>query len=89
VKAISQVKMAYKLKTAARKAIYSAHKQTVGPVLSIITEVLGFRQFPLPGVEAAVGERYLVCLAFNFKRFHTFVPVYWGRLLVPTRRRLL
>jgi len=63
--------MAYKLKTAVGKAIYRARKFTVEPVLGIITEVLGFRQFSLRGAEAAAGEWCLVCLAFNLKRFHT------------------
>jgi hypothetical protein len=62
--------MAYKLKTAVGKAIYRARKFTVEPVLGIITEVLGFRQFSLRGADAAAGEWCLVCLAFNLKRFH-------------------
>ncbi len=66
-----QERMAYKLKTAAGKAIYGARKHTVEPVLGIITEVLGFRQFSLRGAAAAAGEWCLVCLAFNLKRFHT------------------
>jgi transposase len=65
------VKMAYKLRTALGKAIYSARKCTVEPVIGIIKEVLGFRQFSLRGTAAAAGEWYLVCLAFNLKRFHT------------------
>ncbi len=68
--ASSQVKMAYKLRTALGKAIYGARKCTVEPVIGIIKEVLGFRQFSLRGVQAA-GEWCLVCLAFNLKRFHT------------------
>ncbi len=67
----AQVKMAYKLKTAVGKAIYGARTFTVEPVLGIITEVLGFRQFSLRGEEAAADEWLLVCLAFNLKRFHT------------------
>ena len=47
--ASSQVKMAYKLKTALGKAIYGARKCTVEPVIGIIKEVLGFRQFSLRG----------------------------------------
>src|SRR6266581_2376117 len=43
--ASAQVKMAYKLKTALGKAIYGARKCTVEPVIGIIKEVLGFRQF--------------------------------------------
>jgi transposase len=66
-----QVKMAYKLKTALGKAIYRARKSTVEPVIGIIKEGLGFRQFSLRGTAAAAGEWCLVCLAFNLKRFHT------------------
>jgi hypothetical protein len=39
------VKMAYQLKTAVGKAIDGARKCTVEPVIGIIKEVLGFRQF--------------------------------------------
>jgi len=74
--ASAQVKMAYKLTTAVGKAIYRARTFTVEPVLGIITEVLGFRQFSLRGEVAAAGEWLLVCLAFNLKRFHTLFPVY-------------
>jgi hypothetical protein len=70
-----QVKMAYKLKTALGKAIYGARKCTVEPVIGIIKEVLGFRQFSLRGELAAAGEWCLVCLAFNLKRFHT---LFWA-----------
>jgi len=74
--ASAQVRMAYKLKTAVGKAIYGARKYTVEPVIGIITEVFGFRQFSLRGEGAAAGEWLLVCLAFNLKRFHTLSPVY-------------
>jgi hypothetical protein len=66
-----QVKMAYKLKTALGKAIYGARKCTVEPVIGMIKEVLGFRQFSLRGISEAFGEWGLVCLAFNLKRFPT------------------
>jgi transposase len=69
------VKMAYKLKTTLGKAIYGARKCTVEPVIGIIKEVLGFRQFSLRGTQAAAGEWCLVCLAFNLKRFHTLSGV--------------
>ncbi len=69
--ASAQVKMAYKLRTALGKAIYGARKCPVEPVIGIIKEVLGFRQFCLRGISAAAGEWCLVCLAFNLKRFHT------------------
>jgi transposase len=74
--ASAQVRMAYKLKTVVGHAIYGARKYTVEPVLGIITEVLGFRQFSLRGEAAVAGEWLLVCLAFNLKRFHTLAPVY-------------
>jgi transposase len=66
-----KVKMAYKLKTAIGQAIYRVRKCTVEPVIGIIKEVIGFRQFSLRGEFAASGEWGLVCLAFNLKRFHT------------------
>jgi len=66
-----KVKMAYKLKTSIGQAIYRVRKCTVEPVIGIIKQVLGFRQFSLRGQLAAAGEWGLVCLAFNLKRFHT------------------
>jgi transposase len=68
-----KVKMAYKLKTVLGKAIYRLRKCTVEPVIGIIKEVLGFRQFSLRGKQAASGEWCLVCLAFNLKRLHTLL----------------
>jgi len=65
------VQMAYTLKTALGKAIDGARKSTVEPVIGIMKEVLGFRQFSLRGQAAAAGEWCLVCLAFNCKRLHT------------------
>ena len=73
-----KAQMAYKLKTAIGKAIYAARKCTVEPVIGIIKEVLGFRQFSLRGELAAAGEWCLVCLAFNLKRLHNLTS---GRLL--------
>lgn len=64
-------KMAYKLRTDIGQAIYRLRKYTVEPVIGIIKEVLGFRQFSLRGLSAADGEWVLVCLAFNLKRLHT------------------
>ena len=65
------VKMAYKLQTEIGKAIYRLRKCTVEPIIGIIKEILGFRQFSLRGLAAAAGEWGLVCLAFNLKRMHT------------------
>ncbi len=68
-----KVKMAYKLQTEIGQAIYRLRKCTVEPVIGLIKEVLGFRQFSLRGVAAAAGEWGLVCLAFNLKRLHTLL----------------
>ena len=65
------VKMAYKLHTEIGKAIYRLRKCTVEPIIGIIKEILGFRQFSLRGLGAAAGEWCLVCLAFNLKRMHS------------------
>lgn len=70
-----KVKMAYKLQTEIGQAIYRLRKCTVEPVIGIIKEVLGFRQFSLRGLEAVAGEWCLVCLAFNLKRMHALWPV--------------
>lgn len=64
------VKMAYKLQTEVGQAIYRLRKCTVEPVIGIIKEILGFRQFSLRGLASAAGEWCLVCLAFNLKRLH-------------------
>jgi hypothetical protein len=73
--ASAQVKMAYKLRTEMGQAIYRLRKCTVEPVIGIIKEVLGFRQFSLRGLAAADGEWVLVCLAFNLKRMHSLHPL--------------
>ncbi len=64
------VKMTYKLRTEAGKAIYRLRKSTVEPVFGIIKEVMGFRQFSLRGLPAVAGEWNLVCLSYNLKRLH-------------------
>lgn len=64
-------KMAYKLATDIGKEIYRLRKSTVEPVIGIIKEVLGFRQFSLRGLVNVAGEWCLVCLAFNLKRMHS------------------
>ena len=68
-------KMAYKLQTEIGQAIYRLRKSTVEPVIGIIKEVLGFRQFSLRGLVAAAGEWGLVCIGFNLKRMCT---LYFG-----------
>ena len=71
--ATSKEKMAYKLKTEIGEAIYKLRKSTVEPVIGIIKEILGFRQFSLRGLIAVMGEWCLVCLAFNLKRLHVLL----------------
>ncbi len=64
------IKMAYKLRTEIGQMIYRLRKCTVEPIIGIIKEILGFRQFSLRGLAAVAGEWSLVCLAFNLKRMH-------------------
>lgn len=66
-------KMAYKLRTTIGKAIYGLRKCTVEPVIGIIKETLGFRQFSLRGQTKVEGEWNLVCLAFDVKRLHALL----------------
>lgn len=73
VEASLMVKMAYKLQTDIGRAVYRLRKCTVEPVIGIIKEVLGFRQFSLRGLSAAAGEWSLVCLAWNLKRLHVLL----------------
>jgi len=63
-------KMAYKLATEIGHAVYRLRKCTVEPVIGIIKEIMGFRQFSLRGLIKVTGEWCLVCLAFNLKRMH-------------------
>lgn len=66
-------KMTYKLSTEIGQAIYRLRKCTVEPVIGIIKEILGFRQFSLRGLKKVAGEWCLVCLAFNLKRLHVLM----------------
>jgi len=67
--------MAYKLRTDIGKTIYRLRKSTVEPIIGIIKEILGFRQFSLRGLTKAAGEWALVCLAWNLKRLHVLLAV--------------
>jgi hypothetical protein len=71
--ATPMVKMAYKLRTEIGQEIYKLRKSTVEPVIGIIKEIMGFRQFSLRGMAAAAGEWCLVCMAFNLKRLHVLL----------------
>jgi hypothetical protein len=66
-------KMAYKLQTEIGRLIYGLRKCTVEPVIGIIKEILGFRQFSLRGLLKAAGEWNLVCIGYNLKRLHTLL----------------
>jgi len=62
------VQMAYQQRTAKGQAAYRERKSTVEPVIGILKEILGFRQFSLRGLQKALGEWRLVCTAYNIKR---------------------
>jgi len=64
------LRMAWRLKTRAGRALYAQRKATVEPVFGIIKQAMGFRQFSLRGLAAVAGEWTLVTLAFNLKRMH-------------------
>lgn len=65
--------MAYKLRTEIGKAIHGLRKCTVEPVIGIIKETLGFRQFSLRGQRKVEGEWNLVCVAFDVKGLHALL----------------
>jgi hypothetical protein len=70
-----KAKMAYKLKTDEGRAFYRLRKCTVEPIIGIIKETMGFRQFSLRGLTKAAGEWNLVCLAYNFRRLHVLMGI--------------
>jgi hypothetical protein len=49
-------------------------KQVPEPVFGIIKSVLGFRQFPLRGIDRVRGEWSLVTMAWNMKRMFVLRP---------------
>jgi transposase len=71
--ATPRVQMAVKLQTPAGRDIYRLRKCTIEPVIGIIKETMGFRQFSVRGLANANGEWLLVCLAYNIKRLHTLL----------------
>ena len=60
--------MADQFQTEIGTAIYRLRQCMLEPVIGILKDVLGFRQFSLRGLAAAAGEGCLVCLAFTLKR---------------------
>jgi len=84
--------MAYRLQTAAGQALYRLRKSTVEPVIGILKEVLGFRQFSVRGLANVQGEWQLLCLAYNLKRLFTLraaatTPTARGVACPPCRSR--
>ena len=71
-----KVQRASKLQTEIGGALYRLRTCPVEPVLGIITDLLGFRQGSLRGLQAAAGAWCLVCIAFNLKRLHTLTMGY-------------
>jgi hypothetical protein len=64
------LRMTYRLRTTAGRALYARRKCTVEPVFGIIKAVMGFRQFLLRGVDSVRDAWNLVCMAWNLKRLH-------------------
>jgi transposase len=62
--------MRHRLQTQEGKTVYAKRKATVETVFGIVTDVLGFRQFLLRGLDAVQGEWSLVCIGWNLKRMH-------------------
>ena len=62
--------MKHQLTTESGRALYALRKQTVEPVLGIIKQVMGLRQFSLRGLNKAAGEWTLATLAWNVKRMN-------------------
>ncbi|MGY6278365.1 transposase, partial [Methylomonas sp. MgM2] len=62
--------MAHTLKTKQGRGRYGQRKCTVEPVIGVIKQIMGFRQFSLRGLQATSGEWKLVALTYNLKRMH-------------------
>lgn len=71
--ATAKEKMVHRLRSEEGKQIYSKRHQTVEPIIGIIKEVMGFRQFLLRGLEKVAIEWDIVTLAYNFKRLHKLI----------------
>ena len=60
--------MKNRLQTKEGRELYVQRKQTIEPILGIITETLGFRRFSLRGLKKVGTEWALVTLAYNLNR---------------------
>jgi len=66
--------MVHRLKTLEGRKLYAQRKHIPEPVFGIIKSVLGFRQFPLRGLNKVRGEWNLVTMAWNLKRMFALIP---------------
>ncbi len=60
--------MRHKLRTEAGHQLYRLRKMTVEPVIGIIKQAMGVRQFLLRGAGKVRGKWGLVCLGYNLRR---------------------
>jgi Transposase DDE domain len=63
-----------RLKAPDGKKLYALRKHPPEPVFGIIKSVLGFRQFPLRGLDSVRGQWSLVTMAWNLKRMFILNP---------------
>jgi len=61
----------HRLRTVEGRAIYALRKSTVEPVIGVIKEAIGFRQFSLRSLAKVRGEWCLVSIGYNLKRMFT------------------
>lgn len=54
-------------------ARYGLRQQAVEPVIGIVKQGMGFRQFVLRGIDKVQGEWSLVMLAYKCKRLHNLI----------------
>ena len=66
--------MVHRLKTLEGRKLHAQRKHIPEPVFGIIKSVLGFRQFPLRGLDHVRGEWNLVTMAWNLKRMFALIP---------------
>ena len=59
-----------RMQTPMGRQAMAIRKRTVEPVIGILKEQLGFRQFRLRGIKKVKGEFALLCSAFNLKKIH-------------------
>jgi transposase len=63
-------RMGRKLRTRPGRVLYARRKHVVEPVIGIVKQAIGFRQFLLRGLDKVGGEWDLVLTAYNLRRLH-------------------